>query len=180
MRPPQQPRAEQQDDADRYGQDDADGAVGAHTGAIAWLVGWGPVLGWLVVIAWLSGEGFSDEQTAAWLVGAPLLDALWIPPALVDTANLILRKSAHFVEYAILSMLTFRALGVGAGARPIRRRIAGALLLAVVCAALDEIHQATTVTRSGSPRDVLINGLGAAGGVLVARVFAARRRRAGA
>ena len=148
------------------------------------MAAWGPVLLWLGVIAWLSGEGFSDERTAAWLVEAPFFDALGIPPALVDTANLILRKSAHFVEYAVLSMLTYRALGVGARPRSRRVRLAGALAVALLCATLDELHQATTLTRTGTPRDVLLDGLGAAAGAMVGGLLlfhrssgsAARRR----
>lgn len=133
---------------------------------------------WLGVIAWLSGEGFSDEQTAAWLVGAPYFDALGIPPALVDTANLILRKTAHFVEYAVLSMLTYRALGHGGPGRSRRVRLAGALALAVACATLDELHQATTLSRTGTPRDVLLDGVGAAAGALVGGLLLFRRTRA--
>lgn len=132
---------------------------------------------WVGVIAWLSGEGFSDEQTAAWLVGSPFFDALGIPPALVDTANVILRKSAHFVEYATLSMLTYRALGRGAVPRPRRVRLAGAIAVALVCATLDELHQATTLTRTGAPRDVLLDGLGATAGAVVGGLLLFRRSR---
>lgn len=132
---------------------------------------------WLGVIAWLSGEGFSDEQTAAWLVGTPFFDALGIPPALIDTANLILRKTAHFVEYATLSMLTYRALGHGAVPRPRRVRLVGAVAVALMVATLDELHQATTLTRTGAPRDVLLDGLGAAAGALAGGLLLFRRAR---
>jgi VanZ family protein len=129
------------------------------------------------IIAWLSGDGFSDERTAAWLTGTPLVGLLGVPPALIDTANLILRKSAHFVEYATLSMLTYRALGMGAAGRSRWARLCGAVALAIACAAVDEMHQATTLSRTGTPRDVLLDSLGAAAGALAGGLVLFRRGR---
>ena len=130
------------------------------------------------VIAWLSGDQFSDEQTAAWLAGAPFLATLGLPPAVIDTANLILRKSTHFVEYATLAMLSSRALGMGATPRSRAGRLLGALLLTVGYATLDELHQTRTATRSGTAHDVLIDGLGAAAGALVGGLYLFRRHAA--
>lgn len=125
------------------------------------------VIAWIAVIAVLSGDAFSDSQTAAWLAGAPFISSLGLPPALIDTANLILRKTTHFVEYAILALLTYRALGLGGAARSRRARLIGALLLAVACAALDEWHQTTTLTRTGQFRDVVLDASGALAGAVV-------------
>jgi len=59
----------------------------------------------------------------------------------------------------VLALLWRRALGP-AGWR-------GPLGLAVLTAALDEAHQATTLTREGSVADVLLDGAAAAGALLV-------------
>lgn len=139
------------------------------------------MLGWVAVIAWLSGDRFSDAQTAAWLARTPFVAALGLAPALVDTANLILRKTAHFVEYAILALLAYRALGAGAVPRSRLARVLGALLLSIGMATLDELNQALTLTRSGRGHDVVLDGAGAFAGAL-AGVAVARRlrdRRAG-
>jgi VanZ family protein len=136
---------------------------------------WGPVILWLGLIGWLSGDGFSDEQTAAWLTEIPFLAALGLPPQMVDSLNLILRKSAHFVEYAVLSMLTYRALGVSAAPRQRAARLTGALALALSVAVLDELHQGTTQTRTGSPRDVLLDSVGAVAGALLGGLSLYRR-----
>jgi VanZ family protein len=125
---------------------------------------WAPVICWVAVIACLSGERFSDEQTAAWLAGAPFVSSLGVAPALIDTANLILRKTSHFVEYATLALLTYRALGMGATPRTQRARILGAVLLAVGCASLDEWHQTMTLTRTGRVHDVVLDAMGALAG----------------
>lgn len=129
----------------------------------------------MAVITWLSGDQFSDEQTASWLVGVPFLSSLGLSPAAIDTANLILRKSTHFVEYAILALLASRALGMGAAPRSRATRLLGALLLAVGYATLDELHQTLTATRSGTVHDVLIDGLGATAGALIGGLYLFRR-----
>ncbi len=123
----------------------------------------------------MSGDRFSDEQTQAWLSRVPFLAALGLTPTLIDSANVILRKSAHFVEYAVLSMLTYRALGTPDAGRRRAARLAGALALALSVAVLDEVHQGTTQTRTGSPRDVLFDAVGAAAGALVGGVYLYRR-----
>lgn len=139
------------------------------------LAAWGPVVLWLGLIGFMSGDRFSDEQTASWLTHVPFLAAMGLPPTLIDSTNLILRKSAHFVEYAVLSMLTYRALGATAAPRGRATRLAGALALALSVAVLDEVHQGTTQTRTGSPRDVLLDAVGAAAGALVGGLYLYRR-----
>jgi VanZ family protein len=139
------------------------------------LAAWGPVVLWIGVITWLSSDRFSDEQTASWLTRLPFLAALGLPPATIDAVNLILRKTAHFVEYATLSLLTYRALGLSDPSASRARRLLSAVTLAVACAALDEFHQTLTLTRTGSLKDLLINSLGAVAGALVAARLLAHR-----
>ena len=173
MRSPQQPRPENQHGADGQGEDEADGAIGIHRtdGAAAavraWCAAWLPVIVWVALIAWLSGDGFSDERTADWLARWPVLAWLGLTPAVIAPVNLILRKSAHLVEYAILSMLSYRALGA-TGTRSPSWRALGALSLALACAALDELHQSATLSRGGSLHDVVLDGAGAVAGALLA------------
>lgn len=134
---------------------------------------WAPVVLWIAVITAFSTEGFSDVHTAAWLAGTPFLASLGVPPAHIDTANFILRKTMHFVEYAVLAVLTYRALGLGPTPRPRSARVLGALVLALTCAIFDEVHQAFTLTRTGRVHDVLLDAAGALAGAL----FAARPRK---
>ena len=140
---------------------------------------WAPVALWLAVIFSLSGDRFSDVNTAVWLSGMPLVGAL-LPPAAIEVGNFIVRKCAHFVEYAVLGMLIFRALR---STRPrVRKRqlLAVAVGLAVLCASLDELRQLlATFTRSGTPRDVLLDGTGALAGALVGATYLYRRSQCG-
>ena len=81
--------------------------------------------------------------------------------------DLVLRKLAHTVEYAILGLLLVRALG----------RELPALVLGVAYAVSDELHQHFVPGRRGAPLDVLIDAVGVALGILAWRLLALRRDR---
>ena len=73
-------------------------------------------------------------------------------------AEVALRKLAHVTEYLVLTLLLVRALrrsGVVA-AVPV------ACLTALLFAASDEWHQSFVPTRTATPRDVVIDGIGIA------------------
>ena len=137
---------------------------------------WAPVLIWMAFIFSLSGERFSDKNTAAWLSG--IIGPLGISPDVIEAGNLIVRKCAHFVEYAILGVLTLRALR----ATWSQRRSAQLLLIAVVVAAsfasLDELHQHFgTRSRGGRPKDVVLDAAGAWAGAMAGAAYRRRRDR---
>jgi VanZ family protein len=86
-------------------------------------------------------------------------------------------KLLHAVEYAVLGLLLARALRAG-GLSP-GRTFLGALLLASLFGASDELHQAFVPNRSCDPRDWAADTAGAAAGaVLGARSLRPRRARA--
>ena len=104
----------------------------------------------------MSGDRWGAPGTSFLL---PILHAL-LPSASADqlqAGHWLIRKLAHLTEYAILAALWQWALAprVAAAWRP-------ALALAAVTAVLDELHQATTATRTGSARDVVLDCAGAA------------------
>lgn len=75
------------------------------------------------------------------------------------------RKAAHMTEYAILSVLLYFWLERWQLAE-VRKSII-AIVLAMIYAASDEIHQLFVRGRAGSVRDVIIDSAGAVIGVLV-------------
>jgi VanZ family protein len=99
--------------------------------------------------------------------------ALLLPPLLVmgvifflsaqtDTGadrawwDLVLRKLAHMTEYAVLTVLWWRALrGLGAG-----RPLVLAIGISLLYAASDEFHQTFVEGRTGTPVDVGIDFVG--------------------
>jgi|SRR5579875_3491578 len=100
-----------------------------------------------------------------------------IQPAFVDLLNEVLRKCGHFVGYGILSVLVFRALRNTNRdrLRPLMRRPWGiylrdlwraewvliGILVTVVTAAYDEIHQSFIPSRTGRWQDVVLDTCGA-------------------
>ena len=80
----------------------------------------------------------------------------------------VLRKGAHMTEYAILAVLLRRAVGADLPA----------FALALVYAGTDELHQSFVRGRHGTPVDVVIDGVGAAIGLLA--FLRARRLRTAA
>ena len=125
-----------------------------------------PPLAWSALIAWFSGAGFGADTTAPLLL--PWLRAIvpWAPPEQIAALHWLVRKAGHVTEYGILALLWSRALAAAGTSTPWRRP----LLLALLTAALDEAHQATTHTREGRVADVVLDVGAAAAALLVATV----------
>ena len=125
---------------------------------------WLPPLLWAALILSASSDLFSASHTS--LLIEPLLR--WLFPgwneAQILHAHFLVRKLAHVTEYGILGLLTFRPLALHASATsaksPWRTALAAVALCAVV-AAVDEVHQHFVPSRSGSPRDVMLDTFGA-------------------
>jgi len=114
-----------------------------------------PAVLWTALIAWLSGEAWSASGTG--FLG-PLLASLvpWAAPEQLEAGVWLIRTCAHFVEYAVLGGLWRWAFAPRAAAGGL------AFGLSLATAVLDEAHQATTVSRTGSIADVLLDAAGAA------------------
>lgn len=127
-----------------------------------------PLVVWTIVILGLGGPIGSMNETSRFV--RPLLEFLF-PASSAETLTLIhgyIRKSAHFVEYAVLGYFALRAfLSLGT-----TRRFLGAFTLALVfsigIAALDEYQQSFNPERTSSVFDSLIDIAGAAVGAFLA------------
>lgn len=113
------------------------------------LARWGPVILWAGLIFTLSAIPSLGTGLGVW--------------------DLVLRKCAHFVEYAILGALLLRAA----------RSVPLAVALGSAYAATDETHQLFVTGRHGSPLDWLIDTAGVLAGVSLLLRAAGARRRAG-
>ena len=141
---------------------------------------WAPALVWAAVIWTFSTGLFASERTAAVIL--PVLAALLPgrPRAELWAIHEGIRKTAHFAEYMILSVLLYQALR---GERRWNPRAAGlAFTFAGLYAVSDEFHQWFVPGRTAAATDCLIDmtGAAAAQGLLAARTTWRRvtRRRA--
>src|SRR5688572_22284457 len=100
---------------------------------------WLPVIIWAVVILWASDDTFSSGQSSSWISALLGRDIPW-------GVNVAIRKLGHIVTYGILGALTWRA----------DRRFAVGVVIALVVAVTDEWRQSLTLTRTGTPWDVVL------------------------
>jgi VanZ family protein len=122
-----------------------------------------PPLGWTILIAWFSTAGWSTSETSGMVV--PVLHWFWpgAAPEQLEALHWLARKAAHAVLYGVLGALWYAALATDR----LSSRWRGPLALSVLTAAIDEMHQATTLTRTGSAADVVLDAA-AAGVALIA------------
>jgi VanZ family protein len=114
------------------------------------------------------------RRLALWgpvVVWAGLIFALSSIPSLstgLGTWDEILRKCAHVTEYAVLGFLLMRAIG----------QVLPALVVGILYAATDELHQHFVRGRHPSPFDVAFDACGVALGLLAYLSVESKRGRA--
>jgi VanZ family protein len=126
-----------------------------------WPRRWLPVIVWALIISGFSTHVFTAENTSHVII--PILH--WIFPhasaEALERMHFFVRKSAHFTEYFILSLLILR--GIRAGRRETRLAWAAVTLLAVASyASLDEFHQRFVPGRTAAVSDVVLDTTGGA------------------
>jgi VanZ family protein len=130
---------------------------------------WFAMAMWAAFVWGLGGDTMAMESTSRFL--GPLID--WLLPDLTGyerhRALYTLRKSAHVVEYAILAILTLRAMWLSWRQSLV---LASVFSLGVVAAmaVADEVRQGRSSMRTGSGWDVLLDicgGLAAIAGFLL-------------
>lgn len=119
---------------------------------MSWFLRWGPAILMMVLIF------------AASSIPAGSLPS-WDGPA-----DLAIKKGGHMIGYGLLALAILR--GVGGQKQAVYRL---AWVLAVLYAMSDEFHQRFVPGRGASILDILIDGLGAAGILLVQKAWENRR-----
>jgi VanZ family protein len=141
-------------------------------GARAWR--YLPLLVWMALIFFFSTGELSGENTSR--IVRPLL--LWLFPDIsverLALAHLLVRKAAHFTEYAILALLAARAFADSSRVLLRRRWFIASLLLVILYALSDEFHQTFVPSRIGSIYDSFID---MSGGLTALLLLSVRHRR---
>ena len=134
---------------------------------------YGPVIVWAGAIFVFSSGLFSGSNTSSVL--RPLV--LWVYPSATETAlafvHVLVRKTSHFVEYAILALLLARAFRTSLREFLRNHWFAVALTLVALYSLTDEFHQSFVSTRTASIYDCLID---TAGGLVALAIVAWRSR----
>ena len=136
---------------------------------------WLPLLIWVCVIFLGSTDVLSAEHTSRFIV--PFL--LWLKPGMspdkIFFILIVMRKSAHVSEYAILALLLWRALRSDPTLCTKTSMLFGTVLFAcAIFAASDEFHQSFVRSRTPSVRDVILDVTGAVLGLLIGAIFVHR------
>lgn len=136
---------------------------------------WLPVLIMIGAMYYASTDIFSGENTRSVIEKL----VLWLRPHTSEQwltkINYLVRKAAHFIEYAILAALLFRAFRADSFIRWRFRWALYSFLIVICWALLDEYHQTLTHTRGGSIRDSLLDSSGALFMLLVIALFNRQR-----
>jgi len=137
---------------------------------------WLPPLLWMAAMFGFSTDAFSADNTGSRLHW--LLHLLYpaITDAQYEAVHFLVRKTAHFTEYAFLTLLWWRAWRADS---PQRWRTAWAwrsFLIIAVWALLDEWHQTFTPSRTGTIYDSFLDMSG--GLAMLLAVWFWQKRRA--
>lgn len=141
---------------------------------------YGPVVAWACFVLLASSSSFSASNTSR--IIRPLL--VWLFPgvseASLQQAHFLVRKAAHFTEYALLALLAARAFRTSSRPALVRRWWLASFALVACVALADEYHQSFLPSRTGTIYDSLLDMAGGAAALACAALWLAlKRRRAG-
>lgn len=110
---------------------------------------------WMGIIFIFSHQPNSGEETKSILETAlPFINEI----NLIELTNLFIRKSAHLIEYFILTLLTVSLLKEYT--KNERKIIISSLIFCFLYACTDEYHQSFIIGRTSAFKDVLIDTIG--------------------
>jgi VanZ family protein len=123
---------------------------------------------WMTLVLTLGFSFFGKQRTE--VIVLPVLKA-FVPgasSAQLRAAHEVVRKIVHLSEYAVLALLWFQTLVARRTWTP-RRASWAAISICLLCAFADEAHQSMLLARTGSARDLVLDGSGALAMLIVAR-----------
>ena len=125
-----------------------------------------PVVLWAALISIFSTGIFTDQHTSTVII--PILH--WLFPKASHYTLLLMhhyiRKTGHFVEYFVFSLLILQAIRAGRGNTRLTWALA-AILIVAGYASLDEFHQSFVPGRTPLATDVLLDTSGGAAAQII-------------
>src|SRR5699024_11129892 len=130
------------------------------------LISWIPVFVWMALIFYLSHQPASSSNELSTGVMDVFMNTITtVIPIDFDLGifHHFNRKSAHFFEYFMLGLLVINALKRHVSIK--WKFVALSLVICILYAISDEVHQLFIPGRSGEMRDVFIDSTGSATGI---------------
>ena len=129
---------------------------------------WYPAIVMAIIIFIFSSSSALDSNHQSGLIVNTIT---FLFPDLKNTTFLvtIVRKSAHFIEYALLGFLTARAFKLS------KKSPWWSILACAIYAGTDEFHQSFTPGRSAEVKDIALDTIGAAFGATI-YIFFTRKK----
>ena len=121
---------------------------------------WYPALIIMVFIFIMSSFAASDSDKQSGLV-VNIIETVFPDAKNIDFLVTLVRKAAHFTEYAILGLLVARGLKI------YDKSPWFAIAICALYSASDEFHQTFVPGRSGELRDILVDTAGATFGTAI-------------
>ena len=127
---------------------------------------WALVIFWMALIFYLSHQPATESDGLSIGITEKILELIQriVPDITLDIGrfNHIVRKNAHFFVYLVLGVLVANGLTNSSKATVFRV----ALLICVLYAISDEVHQLFVPGRGGQIKDVIIDSTGSLVGIL--------------
>ncbi|MBB6446703.1 VanZ family protein [Bacillus benzoevorans] len=135
------------------------------------ILSWIAVIVWLGVIFYLSSQPATESNELSKGITEYIVKIVEMvhPEADLNINNSNIREYAHFFAYLVLGILVKVILKV-IGIRGIRG-MGLAILLCVLCAVSDEIHQIFSPGRGIQLKDVIVDSIGACIGIILVFVL---------
>jgi VanZ family protein len=136
---------------------------------------WLPVVLMVAAIYYFSTDVLSGENTRSFLEDILGWLGYTVSERTARILNYGVRKAAHFVEYALLAGLLYRAFRADSGTGWQFRWALYSFLLCAAMSLADEYHQTLTQDRVGSIKDSLLDSAGALFMLVIIRTFYKRK-----
>jgi len=114
---------------------------------------------WMGLIFSLSTATFSSAQTEPFITSLCSKVMPWFAALSIETADLLIRKAAHFSEYFIFGILVSHLLNKRSSLTPVSQ-IFLTIPLGIIYAISDELHQSFVPSRTASTTDVMLDAIG--------------------
>lgn len=123
------------------------------------------VITWMLLIFIMSSFDATESTNQSNFIVNIITDIFKIEN--IELLSLIIRKLAHFTEYLILGFLTINMLNKN----DISKKYLLSILICIIYATSDEIHQIFVPSRAYQIRDILIDSIGSITGVYLYKLI---------